>query len=465
MVHGYRRWLLLAGLSLTIPSLPVHAQPGGQFGTATGSHADLPKEGAARDSEALAKQFRDRLVKARAQQLAREILKDPAKVGQLAQEILKDPAKIEALKKNGPLVQDLSKLDLNDPKWRELAERLVPKQKDSATPFLEPKTLEGIQKLFRSKTKTEATPSESGAQPRVRPTAPESLPSFAPNITPESLRSLLRLRFPETAPTDPDTQAKRAQFAREMMRLMNRLEDAAPFLRNSPTMREVIREMDRYRGSAEKNWFDMSAMGNKLGERLPGLREYLDLDRLMGTGNWSLASGLPSLPRWDWSWGGGPFWGGSSGWGAPGLPRAELPGGGGWRLFWWLAVLLAAGFAVWRVLPRFREDLGASADGWKLGPWPVKPAAVRTREELVRAFEHLALRSLGWKAQNWHHHHIAAELGDHVAGDTAKRRRAAAELAEVYERARYAPGAEPLSDSLLAAARRDLCFLAGVSAA
>jgi hypothetical protein len=38
-------------------------------------------------------------------------------------------------------------------------------------------------------------------------------------------------------------------------------------------------------------------------------------------------------------------------------------------------------------------------------------------------------------------------------------------LARLYERARYAPEAEPLTQQDLATARRDLCMLAGVATA
>jgi hypothetical protein len=45
------------------------------------------------------------------------------------------------------------------------------------------------------------------------------------------------------------------------------------------------------------------------------------------------------------------------------------------------------------------------------------------------------------------------------------RQQAATELARLYEQARYAPQDDTLSAEDLAAARRDLCFLAGVGAA
>ena len=71
----------------------------------------------------------------------------------------------------------------------------------------------------------------------------------------------------------------------------------------------------------------------------------------------------------------------------------------------------------------------------------------------------LALLLLGAPARHHHHRHIAADLGR----DRADRRRAAADLATAYEQARYAPPTDPFPESLVAAARRDLVSLAGVS--
>jgi hypothetical protein len=83
---------------------------------------------------------------------------------------------------------------------------------------------------------------------------------------------------------------------------------------------------------------------------------------------------------------------------------------------------------------------------------------------LIRAFEYLSLLLLGPDARSQNHRTIAAQLGG-PADEDAARHRAAQDLAAVYEQARYAPAAEPLSTAALASARRDLCFLAGVASA
>jgi hypothetical protein len=132
----------------------------------------------------------------------------------------------------------------------------------------------------------------------------------------------------------------------------------------------------------------------------------------------------------------------------------------GWPLLLWALVGLGFGIALWRALAWQQSRTARAADTWKLGPWPVDPAAVATREELVRAFDYLALLRLGPTARSWNHLEIAARLGAE-----GRRRTPATRLALLYEQARYAPPGEPVSEADLAAARRHLCLMAGVPAA
>jgi hypothetical protein len=128
-----------------------------------------------------------------------------------------------------------------------------------------------------------------------------------------------------------------------------------------------------------------------------------------------------------------------------------------------LLALLA--FAAWKLRNWFTEgDADGPISRWRLGPWPVQPALVRTREELVRAFEYLSLLRLGKAARSWNHRQIAANLGG-VTSAATECGEAAARLAQAYEHARYAPAADELPDRELEAARRDLCLLAGVAGA
>jgi hypothetical protein len=130
-----------------------------------------------------------------------------------------------------------------------------------------------------------------------------------------------------------------------------------------------------------------------------------------------------------------------------------------------LVVLLLAGAGVvlWLVLAGRRWVRGEAGRAWRLGPWPVTPAAVRTRGDVVKAFEYLAMLLLGRRAVPANHREIEGQLA--LNDLTGQRRLAAAELADLYEHARYAPPDEDLSPDEVASARRDLSVLAGSSAA
>jgi hypothetical protein len=124
----------------------------------------------------------------------------------------------------------------------------------------------------------------------------------------------------------------------------------------------------------------------------------------------------------------------------------------------WIALIAAAGILVWKLLGGNIPGVGRLRKaGWRLGPWPVSPEAVASRQDVVRAFEYLSLLKLGPSAKSRNHLELAAELG-HSASDT---RQAANRLASVYEKARYTRADEPLSADAIAAARKELSFLAG----
>jgi hypothetical protein len=154
----------------------------------------------------------------------------------------------------------------------------------------------------------------------------------------------------------------------------------------------------------------------------------------------------------------------------PSLPRPRLPFGGPMmpgvpsgsastrQVILLLLLLAAGGFLLWRAVGRLRT-VPPAARGWRLGPWPIDPAHITTRAELVRAFEHLSLLLLGPAARTRNHLAVAAALVG-TGPDAARRQNAAAELADLYEQARYAPEEGPLTPEQLAAARRDLCLLA-----
>jgi hypothetical protein len=161
--------------------------------------------------------------------------------------------------------------------------------------------------------------------------------------------------------------------------------------------------------------------------------------------NWSPPDGgpRPNLPSAGWSFGGG----------VGGL-------GGSWTPLVVL-LLLAAGVFMWFKLRNLRAAAarGAALAAAGLGPWPVDPRRITTREDVVKAFEYLSVLICGPAARTWTHGTIAAALADVAARDP----RAGSGLARLYELARYAPLDEALTNAELAEARTLACSLAGVS--
>ena len=123
-----------------------------------------------------------------------------------------------------------------------------------------------------------------------------------------------------------------------------------------------------------------------------------------------------------------------------------------------LALLVAAGWTA--VALARRQAARARARPWSPGPWPVRPSQVSTRQDLIRAFEHLAYLLLGPVARSLNHLEVAGRLGRNDDG----RAGAADRLAHLYEQARYAPPDEMLPPHELTAARGDLAGLAGAAA-
>lgn len=150
------------------------------------------------------------------------------------------------------------------------------------------------------------------------------------------------------------------------------------------------------------------------------------------------------------------------------LPSLSLSSGGSLgKGLLIVVIIIIAGVAIFFVVRLVRDWIPAELLArWRLGPWPVQPGEVSTRGELIQAFEYLALLKLGRSAGAAHHKSIANRLASPQADPfTANRAMAAEELGDLYEQARYAPPDEDLSPHQLAAARTDLCLLAGVSAA
>jgi hypothetical protein len=248
------------------------------------------------------------------------------------------------------------------------------------------------------------------------------------------------LKTPEDRESLEDASRQLAQLARWLDGLSDGMSDS-PALRSwlSDVARIVLENSDGRSGglaSSLGRWNQLAKQGKWFSQSWAQLR------RLE----------LPSWPSLGFS---GIRLGGTSS-GGPG--GAGLRGSGqalAWLLTLGIGVVVAV--AVWKLLARYVVWGGSvtPADSWRLGPWPVAPAAVASRADLIRAFEYLALLLLGREARSWNHRDIATRLGSAEAD----------RLATLYEQARYAPNAEPLPEEAVAEFRRDLCLLAGVPGA
>jgi hypothetical protein len=187
-----------------------------------------------------------------------------------------------------------------------------------------------------------------------------------------------------------------------------------------------------------------------------------------GGGNWF---GDWEWPRFNWFGGGGssssssswnwPKWsssspsGSSGGWGSGGFGGL----GAAWVPFVILLLIILAVVVWFQVKNLQGREAAALVVGGGIGPWPIDPREINTREDVVKAFEYLSVLICGPSAKTWTHSTIADALSDLATthGETAVM------LARLYELARYAPLDEPLTRDELVEARKLVCQLAGVS--
>jgi hypothetical protein len=230
---------------------------------------------------------------------------------------------------------------------------------------------------------------------------------------------------------------------------------------SSPSMEWARRSLERFKIDGDSRFLKLNQGTDKVKSAVPDWVKSIRLDSIRPERGWPLERGLPdvSLPQVRLSGN----WFPSSG------PRINLGvagagAAGAGTVLLYLVAIAVAGFVLWKAL-RLGKVFGTvgAAESWKLGPWPVNPAAVRTREEMVKAFEYLSLLLLGPGARHRNHLEIAADLSGDKRHGSVDRHLAAQHLAALYEQARYAPPNEPLPETELPAARRYLCYLAGVS--
>jgi hypothetical protein len=316
-------------------------------------------------------------------------------------------------------------------------------------------------------------PKEGGVQPATDP--PTTSPPTTAEREPESgspPANESRTQEGTVTETSSSDQPANSVLGRWLLQAADRFKDLDPSLRNSPALRRLVRELSHKMDGTDERWKQLDKGANAIADKFARLGKALPLDRLLPEHGFSWPRGLTgeSLPKWHMPETGppsGPLPPSNSPWSS--MP--DLTGESGWRALWMLAILTTLGLVLWKTVGRGPAPGDDAAYAWKLRPWPVHPTAVQTREQLIQAFEYLSVLRLGPAARNWHHWAIASGLGrssggavsGHSWGDgPSERLRAAEQLASLYERARYAPLAEPLPEATLAMARRDLCLLAGV---
>lgn len=390
-------------------------------------------------------EVRAALARPRANSLApwiQQLAKDPAQVAKLLELSRK-------LRSGGNRQQVLDELE-RDPRMRELIESLQKNPSFRPENLLDPRLkgameqLDKMEKLSQEPATTDA-PSGTDANPPSEKGDARMVPQAQAAAEPVEKPAKERFTVPSSTSLPEIIEPKAASKA--LLDMANGLRRFAWPLRNSPALtRAVARLQNRIpwetgslglRDTTVPELLRQLGVGEQNPEQLVGsdqvrrlgktLRERLfaDLPSLP-----KLApSSLPSVPRLeavkpplpDFSTPPMP----ASSWSSPGvLPSIRL-----------LAIVAAAVALLlwfWRRWPGRRLRAATSARNWR---WENSP-----RGRIRRAFEELALATLGTSAERRHHRAIEAYWREHAAGAGG----AAAKLADEYEVARYAPASDPV---------------------
>jgi hypothetical protein len=275
------------------------------------------------------------------------------------------------------------------------------------------------------------SPSPGTSQPKIAPKPP-----FTPPHPPQA---------PSSSPLD----LPQADWVRQ---LAERLAAS-----DSEWMRDLVRRLTTM--DYDRSGLGSSGQGKAVWDALVRVGDWLPLEQ-MSKIDWG-----DTFPKWSW-----PEFAAPPAWSPGPVPSLAAPSEGAGEGLVWLLLAVVVGILMWRLVGKATAINSDGDQAWRPGPWPVSPARVTTRHDLIRAFEHLALLLLGPHAGVCHHRELAGQLGQAAGPATARhRQQAAQELALLYEQARYAPSAssadQPLSSEEQMLARRNLCLLAGMGGA
>ena len=359
--------------------------------------------------------------------------------------------------KNNPagfkgIAQGLPNLDLDDPAIRKTLGKLLEQQPDLFK--VSPEKAKAIQDILKAGEASNLDPGRPADKAPPRSLTPD--PS-APSATGQPPAGEPSPR-PAHPARDPDLLT---QWTRDLLAEAEDW-DWDDLIKDSPALQDGLRDLQdlvvnqqgggrRFDNAALERWTESLRLNGKWSLSLPEV----PLTRLPELS-------LPSLPRPNLYLPGPGSWGDGRAFGL-GLP--SLGGAASGRAALWLAIVVLAGLVLWQITRQGRsKGIRPGRANRHPGPWPVDPAQVATRADVIRAFEYLSLLRLGPDVRTWNHRRIAAHLGADAC-PSLERRLAADELAVLYERARYTPAVDPLPAEDLASARRALCLLAGVASA
>ncbi|HEV3142993.1 MAG TPA: hypothetical protein VGZ47_03815, partial [Gemmataceae bacterium] len=189
------------------------------------------------------------------------------------------------------------------------------------------------------------------------------------------------------------------------------MERTFPKMGNSPAFRRMVDDLankDLSKSASARFWKEgklPNVNWNRVGRNVDGTGRFLDRN-LSGLGK----SNLPKAPNVN----------------APDLPHGPqmagigaAPSGGDMlelgkagSIIVTLLAVLVGGFLLWRFLLKPLSQVRLKPGDNRVGDWPINPWLIRTREELVKAFDYLALMKCGLPAKMWHHHEVAEHLSE-----------------------------------------------------
>jgi hypothetical protein len=366
-----------------------------------------------------------------------DLAKDAGPMKQMLESMLKDLN-----------LNDLKGMDTNNPAFQKFLEGWKDKQakEKNWSPDQLKKLMENMQKWT---TKT---------NPVVDPNDPWQLNPM-PVVPP-------KIELPQNVPDVGNAKEKLAEMAEKFMKDAES-SNLGDWLRDSPAWKNAFEDLQGNFNAGD--WAGKLGQGDWAG-KWGGLTDKLRLPEKMA---WNLGegalNGLKNLPKpnlnklnFNPPQFKGPNWAGPNFGGGPKLPNfgGGIPSISSNGVFAVL-ILIVAVLIAWQLWNLSRKRRPKTALATSIGPWPVDPHAVRTRAELVQAFDYLAILKLGLAAKPWNHRVVAEQWSKRLK----QCRDAAQSLADLYETARYTTGDEALTAAERAEARATLAHLADASAA